>query len=153
MNPFQLVDLARIPDKQIRQHTWASVMELVQKHIFVKDFMPVIKALVPLLRELDNLGGEDYIYGTLKYITNTAELGDSGEFSEIINNDAPKESGEISMTLLEMWLEEGRQEGEKKAQKLMMQKMLAQGADPVFVSKVKGFALEELELHAEPPIA
>ncbi len=154
MNPFQLVDVGRIPDEELRQHTWVGVMELVQKHIFTRDFVRFIRGLAPLLRELMGQNADEYIFRTLKYICNTAGLDDPSEFARIINNELSEELGGKAMTLAQIWhseglekgLEKGRQEGRQEAQEVIAQKMLVQGADPAFVSKVTGLAFEELEL-------
>jgi len=111
LKPFHLIDVGRIPDEELRAHTWAGVMELVQKHIWSRDFLSIMKALAPLLRELSEQEGEDYIYGTLKYICNTADLNDPVEFSRIITSAVSSELGEKVMSLAKKWQQEGREEG------------------------------------------
>ena len=111
LNPFHLIDVGSIPDEELRQHTWAGVMELVQKYIWERDFLPIMKDLAPLLRELASDAGNDYIYATLKYVSSTANLNDFTEFATIIDKEVSSELGENVMSLASMLRTEGREEG------------------------------------------
>ena len=113
LKPFQLIDLCRISDDELRAHTWASVMEMVQKHARSKDFIRYCRALIPILREIFGQAAHDYLMSTLQYIWNTAELDNSKEFVKMIETDVSAKIGENTMTLAEVF----RQEGYEKAQR------------------------------------
>ncbi len=187
LKPFHLIDLTQIPDETLRQHTWAAVMELVQKHIWAKNFLSALKVLAPLLRDLAERNGEDYIYKTLRYICNTAQLDDPAAFVRIIEHEiSPKVGEEAKMTLAQIWEEQGRQKGLEEAKvtlakiweeqgrqkgleeakvtlakiweeqgrqkgelmtkRQIAERLLEQGANIEFVSKVTGLTPEELSL-------
>jgi len=161
LKPFHLIDVGRIPDDELRRHTWASVMELVQKNIWARDFLSFIKELAPLLRAYIRENGDEYIYTTLKYIYNSANLDDPLEFVKIIKTEISSELGEKTMTLaqkvyqdgeniglqkgLQKGRQEGHQEGEQAAKLAIAQNMLKQGADPEFVAKVTELDISILE--------
>src|SRR3990167_10465233 len=56
LKPFTLVDVTQIPDQEIKNLRWVGVMEFVQKHIFARDFLPILEELVPLLATLEREG-------------------------------------------------------------------------------------------------
>jgi predicted transposase/invertase (TIGR01784 family) len=42
LKPFTLIDLNKIEDEELKQRSWAGVMELTLKHIFARDMLPCI---------------------------------------------------------------------------------------------------------------
>jgi hypothetical protein len=42
LKPFTLIDLNKIEDEELKQRSWAGVMELTLKYIFARDMLPCI---------------------------------------------------------------------------------------------------------------
>jgi len=173
LKPFQLIDLCRIPDAELRKHTWASVMELVEKHIWAKNLLPFLKVLTPFLRKLEKEGGDDYLYATLHYICHAGEMDNSEEFVKIINNEVSPTLGDKMMSLAKQWHDNGRadgraagrmegrmegrvegrvegetiglQKGEKAEKQAIAQRMLKEGVDLKFIVKITGLTIEEID--------
>lgn len=72
--PFELIDVGRIPDAELREHVWSGVMELTLKYIFARDIMPVIEDLMGSLRRFERCDAKDLASQTLFYIINTANI-------------------------------------------------------------------------------
>ncbi len=172
LQPFTLVDVTQIPDEKLKQLQWAGIMEFTQKHIFARDFMPFLRELIPLLKRLHEAGAQDYLLSTLTYLFQ-ADIENPAEIATIIGNEVSRSLGEEIMSLAEKLQQsgfqkgiaegkiegkiegemiglqkgraEGRSEGEIHAQRQIARNMLAQQADPLFVSKVTGLSLEEIQ--------
>ncbi|WP_423063632.1 Rpn family recombination-promoting nuclease/putative transposase [Candidiatus Paracoxiella cheracis] len=164
LEPFTLVDVTQIPDEKLKQLQWAGIMEFTQKHIFARDFMPFLRELIPLLKRLHEAGAQDYLLSTLTYLFQ-ADIENPAEVATIIGNEVSRSLGEELMSLaeklehrgfqkgivegetigLQKGRAEGRSEGEIHAQHQIARNMLAQQADPLFVSKVTGLSLEEIQ--------
>lgn len=153
LKPFQLIDLGRIPDDQLKQYPWAGVMQLVQKHIWMKSFLPIIRELGPMIRILFQQSGEDYIYSTIKYLYNTVDTEDVSKLTKIISGEVPSDIGDTAVTIAEKLREmgreegrhEGRNEGEASTKQSIARRLLEEGADIQFVAKITGCAVQELE--------
>ncbi len=157
LKPFQLIDLCRLSDEELRNHTWASVMEIVQKHVRSAGFMAYFKTLAPVLRELLGQEAQDYIMSTLQYIWNTAELDNPQEFVNIIESQVANKIGEETMTLAEVCRRQGYEEARKETLTLVesrqfhtkqqiAKRLIERGLDLGFVSTVTDLTLEELAL-------
>ena len=48
LKPFQLIDLARIEDEELKTHAWSGVMEFVMKHIFARDILPYLQDIMQI---------------------------------------------------------------------------------------------------------
>ncbi|MGB6977489.1 MAG: Rpn family recombination-promoting nuclease/putative transposase [Gammaproteobacteria bacterium] len=115
--PFQLVDVGRIPDEELRQRTWLSVLELTMKHIYDKDIHTGFKMLIEALHRVAQQGGLRLVEGTLIYLFNAAvDIRQSQELIKTIQQDLLSKSGEEVMTTLAEHLQrmiiEGRAAGE-----------------------------------------
>ena len=150
LKPFQLIDLGQIDDETLKQHTWAGVMEFALKHIFARDILPWLKDIAQILHQLDNSGGRDFIETVLHYLLIRGELSDKNAFFNLIDTQISHEVGEKIMSLAEQLKAEGRVEGLieglKKGQIESAKKMLDENSDPVFVLKVTGLSLDEINM-------
>jgi len=65
-----LIDLTQVSDEDIRRHGWAAMLELMQKHIRLKDIVPIIKkmAVWGIFKHLEQQGwvARDYIEAMLQ---------------------------------------------------------------------------------------
>ena len=161
LKPFQLIDLGRIEDEQLKQQSWAGVMEFALKHIFARDILPYVKEIADILRYLAQSGGEDYVSIVLQYFLERSELRDKEAFFELINTEISVEIGERVMTLAERLVAEGMQkgmqegmaEGIQKGMQKGMQKgklevaesLLSEGLALDFIAKVTGLPAERIK--------
>jgi len=168
LKPFHLIDVGRIPDEKLKQHEWASLMELTQKHAHSKDFLEVFEDLVPLVKKLDEQGASGYIYETLQYICNSAKLDDPSKIVRLIDKKTSTQRGDdhMALTLMDLLhqkgmekgieqgieqgmkkgMERGRREAEIATRRLMVDRMLAQGVGIEVISKVVELTEDELDL-------
>lgn len=153
LKPFQLIDLARIDDEELKKHSWAGAMEFALKHIFARDILPHLKEMAELLRRIDQAGGKDYISIILHYIYERAELKSKEAFFNLISTKISTEVGEEIMTLAEQMRQEGRfegklqgkLEGEREKSVEIAKRLLNENLDILFISKVTGLSLNELK--------
>ena len=167
--PFNLIDVTQIPDEHIRAMKWAGIMELAQKHIFARDFQTVFeKYLVPLLDRLrQEPDSNDYFNSSLTYVFQ-ADIENLGKIGKLLGQASVPLRDEI-MSLAQkleqkgfdegihkgieqgrvQGIEQGRaqgiDEGMHKGIETIASNMLAQNADPIFVSKMTGISLDAIK--------
>lgn len=118
--PYQLIDLSKIPDEKLKEFLRYGVVARTMKHIYEKDFLPVMRELIEDLRYIEGLGDMDYIYRLLSYIIEAGEL-NRQEFIETVKNGLTQIKEENVMTLAEQFRQEGREEGYQKGAALAEQ--------------------------------
>ncbi len=148
---FQLIELQKIEDEELRKRVWSGVMEYVMKRIFAQDILPFLQSIQPLLREISEKDS-NYIIDILWY---TLQNGESEQTEEIINTfkDAATEKERSGiMTIAERLIEKGiqqgmqrgRQRGIEDGKKQVAMSMLAKGHDIPFIAEITG--VSELEI-------
>jgi hypothetical protein len=149
LKPFQVLDLSKIDDEEIRGHMWSSVMMFALKHIFARDMLPYFRAYIPILAAIDKLGGNDLVGLMLQYTMESGEFSDENEFFDMINTTISYQTGEEIMTLAEKLILkgklEGKLEGELKGKLDMAKKMINEGVDAAFIAKISGLSLEQVK--------
>ena len=140
LKPFQLVDLNEIKDEELKQQMWSGAMEFALKHIFERDMLPYLREIAPVFKKIVRQGGDDFIGIVLQYIIESAELSDKIAFIELINTNISYEIGEKIMTVKEQW----KQEGELKSKMEIARRMLAEGSDLAFITKVTGLSIAQI---------
>ncbi len=141
LKPFQLIDLGKIEDKELKQHAWVGVIAFALKHIFARDIMPHLQDMAGLLHKIDQAGGRDYISIVLQYLLERAELKDRQKFFELINTQISPEVGEKVMSLAEQFKAEGKIESKIE----MAECLLAEGVEIAFVQRVTGLPLAKIK--------
>ncbi|MEN8236603.1 MAG: Rpn family recombination-promoting nuclease/putative transposase [Pseudomonadota bacterium] len=126
--PYKLVDLTQIPDEQLKQYQWLSLLGLVMKHIRDHDFLPILKDMIHLLQRIESTGGSDYIYRTLTYVTEAGEIRDPEEFVKILRQGL-EDPEEKVMTLAEHWKQEGLAQGIEQGMERGIEQGIEQGID------------------------
>lgn len=162
LSPFQLVDLNKISDDQIRQHSWSGLLEYAMKHVFARDFLPYFEDLGKLINDLNHANNvEDYVFAVLHYIINTAEINNKEQFIETIKQQLPAPTGGQTVTIADMFRQEGFEKGihqgihegitqgihqgfEEGAHE-MIARFLRAGFDVEAVAKVSGLSLQEIK--------
>jgi predicted transposase/invertase (TIGR01784 family) len=137
--PCRLIDLSKIPDKKLKEFLRYGIIARTMKHIYEKDFLPVLKEIVC---DLKNIGGQDeitYIHTVLSYIIEAGEL-DKQEFIQTANAGLTQEVN--IMTLAEQFRQEGRQEGYEKAKATLAEQFKREGYEEAKAMLAKQFKAE-----------
>jgi predicted transposase/invertase (TIGR01784 family) len=145
LKPFQLIDLGRIDDEELKRHAWVGVMEFVLKHIYARDVLPYLHDIAELLRRIARSGGSDYVSIVLQYALERGELRNKEAFFDLINTQISSEVGEKVMTLAEQLKAEGIAEGLQKGKFEVARRLLAEGSEATFIAKITGISLETLK--------
>jgi predicted transposase/invertase (TIGR01784 family) len=140
------------------------VIARTMKHIYERDFLPVLKELIEDLRTIEGLGDIDYIYKLLSYIIEAGEL-DKQEFIETVKTGLTQVNEVNVMTLAEQFRQEGyerarimlaeqfkkegilegEQRGEQKALKNVAVRLFNQGMTTIQVANITGLSIWEIE--------
>ena len=107
---FQLVDLSQVPDEAIVQSQYASLLQIVMKHVHDRDF--IAQAQAYFAKALRNLADNSpHITIMVKYLMQEANIQDQEAFFNLIEASLPQPAkGEI-MTLAEQLRSEGYNAG------------------------------------------
>ena len=117
---FELYDLHRFSDDQIKGTLASRVILLLLKHIRDPDLrqkLPDIFALMQTLMEKET--GLQWLEVVIRYLASARDEDDLSvkQIKEIVEQTISKETGEYVMTLLEKLRNEGRLEGEERGEK------------------------------------
>ncbi len=148
--PFPLVDITVIPDNEIMGHKRVALLELVQKHIRIRDIMELTKPLVTLL--LNGYTTEKQVKSLITYLIQQGETESVTTLLDTLANQVPEHEGTI-MTIAEQLRQEGhqkghqkgRQEGERQGRQKVARKMLASGLNLEMICEMTGLTESELE--------
>lgn len=151
--PTQLIDLAKASDEELKKYFWFGAAALISKHIKDPDILPTLKVAIDLFRKIENLGDkqyiEEYIYVSLSYIVEAAEIKDKEAFMETIKKGLTEIDEDKIMTLAEQWKQEGLQQGLEKGRAEgkteIVCSMLQKGIDASIIMEVTGFSLEKIK--------
>jgi len=149
LKPFQLIDLGRIDDEELKRHAWVGVTEFILKHIFSRDVLPYLQDIAELLRRIVQSGGRDYVSIVLQYALERGELRNKQAFFELINTQISSEVGEKIMTLAEQLIDEGKHKGKLEGKLEVAERLLSEGIEIAFVAKMTGIPLERLKVLQE----
>jgi len=165
--PYRLIDLSKVPDEKLKQFLRYGVLARIMKHIYQKDFLPILKGLLNDLREIEIKGEKDYIYTVLSYIIEAGDL-ERQEFIDTVKTGLKVNEDQI-MTLAEQFRQEGlqkglqqglqqgkleglqqgklegRQEGERKALTDIALKLFTQKMSIAQIASVTGLSPREIE--------
>ncbi|ATN76105.1 hypothetical protein AYM94_03785 [Coxiella burnetii] len=113
--------MTQMADEKLKMMRWAGIMELVQKHIFARDFISFLKELLPLLKRLEQANAHNYLISTITYLLQ-ADIEDPTEAVKLINEELSSNIGGEIMTLAERLekkgFEKGLAEGRSLAERL-----------------------------------
>ncbi|MBS0350909.1 MAG: Rpn family recombination-promoting nuclease/putative transposase [Proteobacteria bacterium] len=158
LQPFQLIELNRIDDQELRRSLWAGVMSLAMKHIFDQDILPALRSFIGLLKILESQhAGAEYVSSLLYYLYKRGEIQDENQFHELISIELPPYHGEATMTLAELHtrrgieqglqqgLQQGFQNGVQNKSREIAQNLLREGVDPMLVAKATGLDIHTIQ--------
>jgi predicted transposase/invertase (TIGR01784 family) len=116
---FELYDLLRYSDDQIKGTIMSRVVLLLLKHIRDPDLRQKLPDILALLKTLmEKKTGLQWLEVVIRYLTSVRDEDDlsAKKIVEIAEQAISKETGEYVMTLLEKLRDEGRLEGEERGE-------------------------------------
>lgn len=142
LNPIQIIDINKFSDQEIITHKLAGLFELVQKHIYDKDFLLSTNGLKELIIEIATTTDLEhlmvYLNNTIYYIMKNAEISDKIKFKKILSEIPWIKGDRIMTTMAEEWINEGFQQGMQEGIKLAAIKMLQAGISDSNIEKITG---------------
>jgi predicted transposase YdaD len=126
LTPHLLVDLSTIPDEELASHRKIALMELLQKHIAVRDLVELIRYLVaPELREYLST---DQFKSMIQYLKEAGHSQDYAEFLDQFHQPSSQPTDQaIMQTLGDYFEEQGVQKGLQQGIQQGMQQGIQQG--------------------------
>lgn len=138
--PFQLIELQKIKDSELKKRVWSGVMEYLMKRIYEKDIYPYLNMIFALLQEVSNQS-IDYMETILYY---TFERGETEvtreELLSFFKQTFPDDKKEYVMTIAEKI----RLEGELQGRAEIARVLLAEGLDLELITKATSLPIEKL---------
>jgi len=170
--PYRLIDLSKISDEKLKEFLRYGVIARTMKHIYQRDFLPILKDIIKDLRDIEAIGEKSYIYAILSYIVEAGEVSKQ-EFIETVKTGLSQVNEVNIMTLAEQFRQEGyekakavlaeqfmregeqrgiekgklegRQEGEQEALKAVAIKLFSQGMTIPQVANITGLSVWDVE--------
>ena len=138
-----LIDLQTLSDEELLKHQGIGPIELLLKHIRLKNYKNKIQKILPSLQNYS-----DRIRKILlKYVAEVTDFSKS-EFLNLIERCAPKDEG-VVMTLAERWIEEGKLEGKLEGRleslKEVVRRMLFAGLGENLIQTATGLSMRDIE--------
>jgi len=146
--PYQLIDLQEIPDNKLKEQLWFGILARIMKHIYSKNILPYLKAIMPELKIIENYGNKNYTYSVISYLFEAGEIPDQEEFVETIKTGLSVKEDKV-MTLAQQYEEKGRAQGitqgEIAATRRLAIKMLNKGLDRTEISELTEIPENDLQ--------
>lgn len=122
LKPFQLIDLSQIEDDELKRHAIIRGLELVQKHIHVRDMSLLLEDWLKegIFLEIEGQGGE-YLEILLSYMLGEGEAENTDAFLKALQNQLTVKRDKI-MTMAQQLEQKGIQKGIYKSALLLFQK-------------------------------
>jgi predicted transposase/invertase (TIGR01784 family) len=147
-NGFHLVDLTVTPDEVIAQHHKAALMELLEKHIRLKDILPVITFIKQhqlLLKVLNQPG--NYVEFVLKYVLDKNESSNPEQVVTNFIEQIPTKRSDIMTIadgLIQKGVQQGMQQGVQQEKVCIAHNLLREGIDVHLIAKTTGLTEEDI---------
>jgi predicted transposase/invertase (TIGR01784 family) len=157
----QLIELGKMTDEKLKGSASIGVVEFFLKHINEIDFLPFLQEIMDNLSSLEQSGYGNIVSSVLKYALRRGEISDKESFFNLIKSRFTADVGGNVMTLGEQLVNSGLQQGLQKGLQEGLQKgleeglikgklevaerLLAEGADAAFVSKITGLPLVKIK--------
>ena len=161
LQPFHLIDIGKISDDEIKKHKLASLLEIVQKHIYDRDCLLLIDQLSDVILNVLSISDAShaliYIKNTLYYLMNKANISDKIQFKNALEAIPEiKEQGLMSTIAedyinegikkgIQQGIQQGKKEGEQETFKVVAFKLLQSGMCCSEISKITGMSKEEIK--------
>jgi len=147
--PFQLIDLARLDEQEIRQHVWAGLVEFTLKYrSVVRNAVAFYDVLLPWLKNIEQQQGESYCKTVLNYAINVLDINDENIFVQKIQEHLTGNLRGEAMTLAQRFeqkgMEKGIEKGIEKEKNIIAERLLSEGYDLALITKITELPLETL---------
>jgi len=154
--PFIFVDLSKFEDEALREHLWSGVMQLALKHIFARDILPHIEAMMTLLHQLKRLNAHDLVNDVLIYVYDRGEMNEDA-FLNLVRAQLEPDVEEKIMSPFEQALarnmQQGMQQGVQQGMHLAnletARALLGRGMPVISVAEVTKLSVDEVQALAE----
>ncbi|MDQ5919987.1 MAG: hypothetical protein QG673_43 [Pseudomonadota bacterium] len=145
---FRLVDLTVMPDEAIYRHGKIALLEMLQKHINVRDFRKSRAQIVHtvLVAYKDNISKELFD-SAISYLTNAREGFELEPlFKEIIDNISEYEGTIMSYAeeLEQKGIQKGMQKGRQEAEQEIAKNLLKSGVDAKVVANATHLSVQQI---------
>ena len=145
LGKFKLIDLTIVDNDEILKHGKVAVLEMLAKHIYVRDFKAVINYLISALVAGYNNHLSDSLFGVaFTYLSTVREPKELLELSDEIIKNIPNYK-EMVMTYADSLIQKGRQEGRQEAEMEIAKKLLNSGIDISAIKCATHLSDKELE--------
>jgi predicted transposase/invertase (TIGR01784 family) len=111
LSQFQLVDLSQVPDEEIRERYWSSLLQMLMKHIRSRDIMNILEGLTDRFNQLARQDAEQYVLGMVQYALAKSDIRDIIRFEAFLKRCLPPPLEEKAMTLAQIYEMNGFKEG------------------------------------------
>ncbi len=126
--PYQLIDLARLDEHEIKQHAWSGLAEFALKYrSAVRNVEAFCDVLFPWLKIIEQQDGESYCKIVLNYVINVLDIDDEKIFVQKVQEHLTGNLRGEAMTLAERFEQKGLQKGLHEGLHEGLQKGLQKG--------------------------
>ncbi len=139
--PYQLIDLARLPDETIKSRILAGVFEFALKYQRLRNQAAYFKEFIQLLARLSVPEDADYAHAVVTYVVNYLEADEDQLFVQYAQEQLPSPLREEIMTIAQRIEQRGRQQ----ATAHLAKKLLEQGMKLTEVAKLTELSDEDLK--------
>jgi predicted transposase/invertase (TIGR01784 family) len=140
--PYQLIDVNKINDEDLRKHVQAGLFEFVMKHIYARDFSVLLETVFRWIQQLEEQSSDlDYLKVVIKYALFQAEAKPQ-MFEAAAEKYLTPELEETTMTLAQHYIEEGQLKGVEHT--LLALDLLEEGKSEHEVAEKTGLTLEQI---------
>ena len=148
--PSSLIDLAAIPDEELRtklqDHVKAQALLLSLKHVFDKNLQHYLETvLFACLQNLDQQGDRDEVADLLYYLYNEGNLTDSSKFWSFLHQKFSKDVEDKVMTLGQRAQQQALQQGIHQGVQETALRMLDEKLEITLIAKVTNLSPEEIK--------
>ena len=149
LRPLRVIDTNKFSDDEIKNHKLAGLLELVQKHIYDRDFLLLTNQLKELILKISTWADLDhllvYLDNTLYYIMKKAEISDKVKFKEVLDEIPLIKESSIMSTMAEQWVSEGFQKGRQQGVQEGKQQGIQEGKQQGIQEGIKLAAFKMLQ--------
>ncbi len=141
LKPFQLIDVSKIADTELRESIYYGCAALIMKHIHEKNVKQFLYDIFYMMHEIKLCGQETYFNLMLEYIADEAKI-DRKELDTIYHDVFISDLGDelMAMTLTEQYRQQGREQGREQGIIVMLQ----EGLDLEKISSGMNISMDEL---------
>lgn len=166
--PFQLIDVSKIPDKVLREQKWNGIIEFLMKHAGVRkarqDALVILRILLDWLEDYRQEASSYFEQGVLNYFLNSYPIQEQ-EYCQVIEKheenffeDEKPNYARLVMEFgeyrghakglkegIEQGIEQGVEQGKEQAVYEVAKKLMSEGLSPELIAKATSLSLEKIK--------